>query len=151
VVEEPVNPWLKIVATMLVALIAIGVAMELTKRGDPPAAAAASPTGTIHWTPKGSDPAPQLGRESWTWAYPATYAPRVRPGVGVYVGDERIGVVTASLVDQGSVWVYVHVDPIYERIAAGATATEPVETSDGPRLEIFRYSLSVAPPGGRMI
>jgi hypothetical protein len=147
---EPINPWLKIVAAMLVGLIVIGVATELTKGGGPKRPVAAR-EGTIHWKPKGGDPAPELARDNWTWAYPATYASRVKPGVGVYVEDERIGVVLASQVDQGTVWVYARVDPIYERIAAGATETEPIETADGPRLQIFKYSLRVTPRGDAMI
>jgi len=101
-------------------------------------------TGTLHWTPRGPNPEPRLSEHYWTWAYPAAYASRVRPGIGVYWRSRRIGFVGTERVDDGTVWVYAWIAPEYQTIAAQSVESEPIETPEGPRIVIYR--ISNAPP-----
>jgi hypothetical protein len=138
--------------SVLIAVIVGGVAYEqLRDRDDAPAPAAASPAeqpsitehkGTLHWTPKGPNPSPQLSAHYWTWSYPAAYSSRVAKGVGVYFQDQRIGFVEAKRVDRGTVWVYAWIAPEFQHLALRAVESEPVETKDGPRIQIYRVSHS---------
>jgi hypothetical protein len=142
VVEESIlRPMLFVALLVVFVLVLTGTVIEVMKGGGgEPKRSITEHTGTIYWKPKGGDPEPRLASRYWTEVYPAAYASRVRPGVGVYVKEERIGSVRARRVDRGSVWVYAQISPAYARIAASATETEPIETPDGPRVEIFRYS-----------
>jgi hypothetical protein len=141
---------------MALCAIAIvgGVAYEqLRDRDDAPAQAAAQPAakpsitehkGTLHWSPKGPNPAPQLSAHYWTWSYPAAYSSRVGKGIGVYVRDQRIGFVEAKRVDRGTVWVYAWIAPEFQHLALNAVESEPIETKEGPRIQIYR--VAQAPP-----
>lgn len=135
---------LMVAATM--GIIA-GVTVELVRGGDGPAHRSITEhSGTLHWTPRGPNPAPDLTAHLWTWDYPAAYAPRVRTGIGVYYQDERIGYVSTKRVDQGTVWVYAWIAPEYEHLARDAVETEPIIAADGPRIQIYR--VSPVPPAG---
>jgi hypothetical protein len=138
------HPLLIAMVVVCAVVIVVGAAIELTK-GDGSGRSITEHAGTLHWTPKSGDPDPELGARHWTMAYPAAYASRVHSGVGIYVGDKRIGFVQESKVDQGSVWVYAWIAPQYARIAEGVTESEPIETPEGPRVQIYKYS-KVAPP-----
>lgn len=123
-------------------VMAGGVAYELFVRDDdaPARRSITEHEGTLHWTPRGPNPEPWLSERYWTWSYPAAYSSRVRKGVGVYFRDQRIGFVAAKRVDRGTVWVYAWIAPEFERLALNAVESEPVETKDGPRIQIFRVS-----------
>jgi hypothetical protein len=95
-------------------------------------------TGTIVWHPRGANPDPELAEHFWTWDYPAAYASRVGQGVGIYWEGERIGFVKKSEVDKGTVWVYAFIAPEYAHIAAAAAESEPIETDEGPRVQIYK-------------
>ena len=143
--ERPAHhPLLIVMAVVCGVLIVSGAAIELLG-GDGQSRSITEHPGTLKWTPEAGDPDPELGSRYWTEAYPAAYASRVEPGVGVYVREERIGFVQASKVDHGTVWVYMWIAPEYRRIAAGITESEPIETDEGPRVQIYRYSLDAAP------
>lgn len=116
-----------------------GVAYELFVRDDdaPMHRSITEHDGTLHWTPRGPNPAPQLSARFWTWSYPAAYASRVHKRVGVYFEDERIGFVAAKRVDRGTVWVYAWIAPEFQQLALNAVESEPVETKDGPRIQIY--------------
>jgi hypothetical protein len=133
---------------MIACVIAIvgGVAYEqIRDRDDAPAHHSITEhKGTLHWTPRGPNPAPDLSTRFWTWSYPAAYASRVSKGVGVYFEDERIGFVEAKRVDRGTVWVYAWIAPEFQRLALNAVESEPIETKEGPRIQIYR--VSHAPP-----
>jgi hypothetical protein len=136
---------------MIVATIALigGVAYEqLRDRDDAPAHRSITEhRGTLHWTPRGPNPAPDLSAHFWTWSYPAAYSSRVHNGVGVYFKDERIGFVEAKRVDRGTVWVYAYIAPEFQPLAIHAVESEPIETKEGPRIQIYR--VSDAPPAER--
>jgi hypothetical protein len=135
------HPLLIALAALIGVALVGGVAYERLQSGggNPSPHSVTEHAGTLHFTPRALDPEPALADEYWTWAYPAAYSPRVRPGVGVYAGERRIGYVHAKRVDHGTVWVYTWIAPGFEDIAAGATETEPIETAEGPRIEIFKY------------
>jgi hypothetical protein len=129
-----------------VAAIVGGVAYEqLRDRDDAPAHRSITEhKGTLHWTPRGPNPAPALSAHYWTWSYPAAYSARVDKGVGVYFRDQRIGFVEAKRVDRGTVWVYAWIAPEFQQLALHAVESEPVETKEGPRIQIYR--VAHAPP-----
>lgn len=119
-----------------------GVSYELFVRDDdaPGHRSSTEHEGTLHWTPRGPNPAPRLSERYWTWSYPASYSSRVRRGVGVYFRDQRIGLVEAKRVDRGTVWVYAWIAPESQQLALNAVESEPVETKEGPRIQIYRVS-----------
>jgi hypothetical protein len=129
---------------MIVCAIAIvgGVAYEqLRDRESAPAHGSITEhKGTRNWTPRGPNPAPRLSAHYWTWSYPAAYASRVTKGIGVYFQDERIGFVEAKRVDRGTVWVYAWIAPEFQHLALHAVESEPVETKEGPRIQIYRVA-----------
>jgi hypothetical protein len=140
-------PKLQLVLMVACAIAIVGgVAYEqLRDRHD----ASAQPSiiehrGTLHWTPRGQNPEPQLSAHYWTWSYPAAYSSRVDRGIGVYFHDQRIGFVEAKRVDRGTVWVYAWIAPEFHRLALNSVESEPVETKEGPRIQIYR--VSHAPP-----
>jgi hypothetical protein len=137
-------PKVQIVA-MIACVIAIvgGVTYEQVRdRGDdsPAQPSITQHKGTLHWTPRGPNPAPGLSAHYWTWSYPEAYSSRVRKGVGVYFRDRRIGFVEAKKVDRGTVWVYAWIAPEYQPLALNAVESEPIETKEGPRIQIYRVS-----------
>jgi len=121
-----------------------GVSYELFIRDDdaPARRSITEHEGTLHWTPRGPNPAPRLSERYWTWSYPAAYSSRVRKGVGVYFRGERIGFVEAKRVDRGTVWVYAWIAPEFQQLALNAVESEPVETKEGPRIQIYRVAHS---------
>jgi hypothetical protein len=129
---------------MVLCVIAIvgGVTYEQVRdRDDAPARASITRhRGALHWTPRGPNPAPKLSKHYWTWSYPAAYSSRVQQGVGVYFKDKRIGFVSAKRVDRGTVWVYAWIAPEFKRLALDAVESEPIETNEGPRIQIYRVS-----------
>jgi hypothetical protein len=143
-IERPRHhPLLVVMAVVLAALVVFGVALELLKGDDGSRGSITEHAGTLTWVPKGVDPEPEMGSRYWTMAYPAAYASRVSPGVGVYVREKRIGFVRASKVSDGSVWVYAWIAPEYQSIAARVTESEPIETDEGPRVQIYKYSTAL--------
>ena len=144
-IERPRHhPLLIVLVSIFAALVVFGAALELLRRRRVHRSITEH-AGTLDWVPQGGDPEPELGSRYWTMAYPAAYASRVSPGVGVYVEDRRIGFVRDSEVSDGSVWVYSWIAPEYESIAARATESEPIETATKvPRVQIYKYS--TAPP-----
>jgi hypothetical protein len=129
----------------MIALVIVmigGVAYEqLRDRHDAPAQRSITEhKGTLHWTPRAPNPAPQLSAHYWTWSYPAAYTSRVTKGIGVYFQDERIGFVEAKRVDRGTVWVYAWIAPEFQHLALHAVESEPVETKEGPRIQIYRVA-----------
>jgi hypothetical protein len=139
------KPQIVLMILCLVAIV-VGVVYEQVRDRDD-ATAAPSITdhkGILHWTPQGPNPSPELSKHYWTWAYPADYSSRVQKGVGVYFKDERIGFVEAKKVDRGTVWVYAWIAPEFQQLALHAVESEPVETDEGPRIQIYR--ISHAPP-----
>jgi hypothetical protein len=133
---------------MVACAIAIvgGVAYEQLRDrdGSPAPPSITEHKGTLHWTPRGANPAPALSSQYWTWSYPAAYSSRVDRGVGVYFRNRRIGFVEAKRVDRGTVWVYAWIAPEFQHLALAAVESEPIETKEGPRIQIFR--VSQAPP-----
>ncbi|HEY2054066.1 MAG TPA: hypothetical protein VGH14_09045 [Solirubrobacterales bacterium] len=129
---------------MIACVIAIvgGVAYEQVRDRDeaPAHPSITEHKGTLHWTPRGPNPAPDLSQHYWTWSYPAAYSSRVHKGVGVYFRDERIGFVAAKRVDRGTVWVYAWIAPEFQPLALKAVESEPIETKEGPRIQIYRVS-----------
>jgi hypothetical protein len=132
------------VVLMVAATIVMigGVSYELFVRDDdaPAHRSITEHEGTLHWTPRGPNPAPRLSARFWTWSYPAAYSARVHKRIGVYFQDERIGFVAAKRVDRGTVWVYAWIAPEFEQLALNAVESEPIETKDGPRIQIYRDS-----------
>ena len=139
-------PKFQIFLAVVAAIVMIGgVSYELFFRDDDAAPAHRSITahkGTLHWTPRGPNPAPQLSEQYWTWSYPAAYSSRVDKGVGVYFRDERIGFVEAKRIDRGTVWVYAYIAPEFQHLALNAAESEPIETKEGPRIQIYRLKPS---------
>jgi hypothetical protein len=135
------KPQIVLLIACVVAIVG-GVAYEQVRdRDDAPATPSiADHKGTLHWAPQGPNPFPELSEHYWTWSYPAAYSSRVQKGVGVYFEDERIGFVEAKKVDRGTVWVYAWIAPEFQRLALKAVESEPIETKEGPRIQLYRVA-----------